>query len=227
MQKLDCCPEKQPIDSSKQPVEILQQDELPKEWRIPRDLSVENFIGQIKEGVSTCSYISNFSRHTAFVSQVEPKLIEEALKDEKWVDAMHEELNQFTRNDVWFLVPKTDEMNIIGSKWVFRNKLDEVGVITRNKARLVSKGYNQEEGIDYGETFAPIARFEVVRLLLAFACMSRFKLFQMDVKSTFLNGIISEEVYVEQPSGFEDHQHPNHVFKLKKALYGLKQAPRQ
>jgi len=100
LQKLDCSPEKQPVDSSKQPIEILQQSELPREWRIPRDLSVENIIGQIKEGVSTRSFISNFCRHTAFVSQVEPKSIEEALKDEKWVDAMHEELNQFARNDV-------------------------------------------------------------------------------------------------------------------------------
>jgi len=188
---------------------------------------VENIIGQIKEGVSTRSSISNFCRHTAFVSQVEPKSTEEALKDEKWVEAMHEELNQFARNDVWFLVPKTAEMNIIGSKWVFRNKLDEAGVITRNKARVVAKGYNQEEGIDYGETFAPVVRLEVVRLLLAFACMSGFKLFQMDVKSAFINGFINEEVYVEQPPGFEDHQHPNNVFKLKKALCGLKQAPRQ
>jgi len=107
------------------------------------------------------------------------------------------------------------------------NKLDESGVITRNKARLVAKGYNQEEGIDYSETFAPVARLEAIRLLLAFTCMSGFKLFQMDVKSAFLNGIINEEVYVEQPSGFEDHQHPNHLYKLKKALYGIKQAPRQ
>jgi len=170
---------------------------LLKEWRIPRDLLVDNIIGQIKEGVSTRSSISNFCRHTAFVSQVEPKSIEEALKEEKSVDAMHEELNQFARNDVWFLVPKSDEMNIIGSKLVFRNKLDEAGVITRNKAWLVAKGYNQEDGIDYGETFAPVARLEAVRLLLAFACMSGFKLFQMDVQSALLNGIINEEVYVE------------------------------
>jgi len=95
-------------------------------------------------------------------------------------------------------------MNIIRSKWVFINKLDEAGVITRNKARLIAKGYNQEEGIDYGETFSPFARLEAVRLLLAFACMSGFKLFQMDVKSAFLN----EEVYVEQPPGFEDHNIP-------------------
>ena len=158
LEKLESCPEKQLIDFAKQPIEILQQEELPKEWRIPRDLSVEN---------------------------------------------------------------------IIGCKWVFRNKLDKSGVNTRNKARLVAKGYNQEEGINYGETFAPIARLEVVRLLLAFTCMSGFKLFQMDFKSDFLNGIINEEVYVEQPPGFEDHQHLNHVYKLKKALYGLKQAPKQ
>jgi len=118
---------------------------LPKEWRTTRDLSVENIIGQIKEGVSTRSTVSNFCRHTTFVSQVEPKTIKEALNDEKWVAAMHEELNQFTRNDVWFLVPKSDEMNIIESKWVFKNKLDEASVITRNKARLVAKGYNQEK----------------------------------------------------------------------------------
>ena len=118
---------------------------MPKEWRTTRDLSVENIIGQIKEGVSTRSTVSNFCRHTTFVSQVEPKTIKEALNDEKWVAAMHEELNQFTRNDVWFLVPKSDEMNIIESKWVFKNKLDEASVITRNKARLVAKGYNQEK----------------------------------------------------------------------------------
>jgi len=218
---------KQPIDSAKQLVEILQQEELPKEWRIPRDLLVDKIIGQIYKGVSTCSDVSNYYKHMAFVSQIEPKSIEEALKDDKWVAAMHEHLHQFTRNDIWFLFPKSDQMNIIGCKWVFINKLDESGVITRNKARLVAKGYNQEEGIDYGETFAPIARLEAIRLLLFFACMNGFKLFQMDVKSAFLNGTINEEVYVEQPPDFEDHQHPNHVYKLKKALYGLKQAPRQ
>jgi len=99
---------------------------------------------------------------------------------------MQDELNQFTRNDVWFLVPKTDDMNIIGTKWVFRNKMDEDGNIISNKARLVAKGYNQEEDIDFDETYAPVARLEAVRLLLAYACMCNFKLHQMDVKKCIL-----------------------------------------
>jgi len=140
---------------------------------------------------------------------------------------MHDELNQFTLNEVWTLVPRTKQMNVIGTKWVFKNKMDELGVIVRNKARLVTKGYNQEEGIDFGETYAPVASLEAVRLLLAYACMNGFRLHQMDVKSAFLNGFIDEEVYMCQPPGFEDQKYPNHVFKLKKALYGLKEAPRQ
>jgi len=100
-------------------------------------------------------------------------------------------------------------MNVIRTKWVFKNKLDEQGIIVRNKARMVAKGYNQEEVIDFVETYAPIARLEAVRLLLAYACMNGFKLHQMDVKSEFLNGYINEEVYVSQPSGFEDSKHPD------------------
>ncbi|KAH9671985.1 Integrase catalytic domain-containing protein [Citrus sinensis] len=113
-----------------------------------------------------------------------------------------------------------------GTKWVFRNKMDEFGVVVRNKARLVAQGYNQEEGIDFDETFAPVARLESIRMLLAYACHKDFILFQMDVKSAFLNGYIMEEVYVKQPPGFENEKFPNHVYKLLKALYGLKQAPR-
>ncbi|GJV45047.1 retrovirus-related pol polyprotein from transposon TNT 1-94 [Tanacetum coccineum] len=112
------------------------------------------------------------------------------------------------------------------TKWVFRNKLDENGIVSRNKARLVAQGYNQQEGIDYDETYAPVARLESIRILLAYACALDFKLFQMDVKSAFLNGFINEEVYVAQPPGFIDFEKPDHVYKLKKALYGLKQAPK-
>ncbi|GKB90577.1 copia protein [Tanacetum coccineum] len=117
-------------------------------------------------------------------------------------------------------------MTIIGSKWVFRNKLDENGIVSRNKARLVSQGYNQQEGINYDENYAPVAKHESIRILLAYACALDFKLFQMDIKSAFLKSFINEEVYVVQPSGFIDFEKPDHVYKLKKALYGLKQAPK-
>jgi len=109
---------------------------------------------------------------------------------------------------------------------VFKNKLDELGTVTRNKARLVVQGYNQEERIDYEETFAPVARLEAIRILVAFVAHMEIKLYQMDVKSAFLNEYLKEEVYVKQPHSFESHDFPNHVFKLDKALYGLKQAPR-
>ena len=115
---------------------------------------------------------------------------------------------------------------VIDTKWVFKNKSDESAIIIRNKARLVAKGYNQEEDIDYEEIYAPVARLEAIQVLLAFACIKGFKLNQMDVKSAFLNSYIMEEVYVEQPPGFEDISKPDHVYKLKKALYGIKQAPR-
>ena len=116
---------------------------------------------------------------------------------------------------------------MIGTKWVFKNKLDEQGVTVRNKAQLVAKGYNQEEGINFGETYAPVARLEGMRLPLAYACMNGLKLHQMDVKSAFLNRYIDEEVYVSQPLGFEDHKYLEHVLKHKKVFPGLKQAPRQ
>jgi hypothetical protein len=139
--------------------------------------------------------------------------------------AMQEELNNLKRNEVWSLMPRPKQ-NIVGTKWVFRNKQDEHSVVTRNKARLVAKGCAQVADLDFGETFAPVARLELIRILLAYVAHRSFKLFQMDVKSAFLNGPIKEEVYVEQPHGFEDDMYLDHVYKPSKALYGLKQAPR-
>jgi hypothetical protein len=138
---------------------------------------------------------------------------------------MQEEFNNFTRNEVWHLVPRPNQ-NVVGTKWVFCNKQDEHGVVTRNKARLIVKGYSQVKGLDFDETYAPVARLKSIQMLLAYAAYHGFKLYQMDVKSSFLNGPIKEEVYVEQPPGFEDSEHPSHVYKLSKALYGLTQAPR-
>jgi hypothetical protein len=115
---------------------------------------------------------------------------------------------------------------VIRTKWVFRNKQDQDGIVVRNKVILVAQGYTQVEGLDFGETYALVARLNAIRILLAYACAHNIKFYQMDVKSVFLNGYINEEVYIEQPPGFEDYKKPNHVYKLKKALYGLKQAPR-
>ncbi|GJX19816.1 retrovirus-related pol polyprotein from transposon TNT 1-94 [Tanacetum coccineum] len=172
------------------------------------------------------SQVQNQSNFFCFVSSVEPKNIKEAIQDKSWTMDVQEELNQFKTNDVWSLVPSPNNQTIIGTKWVFKNKLDENGVVSTNKARLVAQGYNQQEGIDFDETYAPVARLESIRILLAYACAHDFKLFQMDVKSAFLNGFINEEVFVAQPLGFIDFEKPNHVFKLRKALYGLKQAPK-
>jgi len=160
------------------------------------------------------------------LSVIEPATVDEALSNDGWILAMQEELNQFQRNDVWDLIPKPQQKNIIGTKWVFKNKLNEQGEVIRNKARLVAQGYSQQEGIDYTETFAPVARLEAIKLLLSYAVNHGIILYQMDVKSAFLNGVIDEEVFVKQPPSFEDLNHPDHVYKLKKSLYGLKQAPR-
>ncbi|GJU91606.1 putative ribonuclease H-like domain-containing protein [Tanacetum coccineum] len=161
-----------------------------------------------------------------FLSQEEPKKIAEALQDDSWVQAMQEELLQFKLQQVWVLVDLPHGMKVIGTKWVYKNKRDERGVVVRNKARLVAQGYTQEEGIDYDEVFAPVARIEAIRLFLAFASFMGFIVYQMDVKSAFLYGTIDEEVYVSQPPGFVDPDHPKKVYKVVKALYGLHQAPR-
>ena len=201
-------------------------DDLPKAWKSVRDHPMEQIIGSPSKGVTTRSSLNLLCFHSAFVSQIVPNNIKEALGDPEWVLSMQKELEQFERNKVWHLVEKPIDRTIIGTKWVFRNKLDENGVILLNKSRLVVQGYNQIEGVDFEETFAPVARLESIRMILAFASHMDFKLYQMDVKSAFLNGFLEEEVYVKQPPGFEDFENPNHVFKLDKALYGLKQAPR-
>ncbi|GKB30463.1 putative ribonuclease H-like domain-containing protein, partial [Tanacetum coccineum] len=156
-----------------------------------------------------------------FLSQEEPKKVSQALADESWVEAMQEELLQFKLKEVWVLCDLPDGKRVIGTKWVFRNKRDERGTIIKNKARLVAQGYRQEEGVDYDEVFAPVARIEAIRLFLAFASFMGFIVYQMDVKSAFLYGNITEEVYVKQPPGFEDPAHPNKVYRVVKALYGL------
>ncbi|GKC83480.1 retrovirus-related pol polyprotein from transposon TNT 1-94, partial [Tanacetum coccineum] len=139
---------------------------------------------------------------------------------------MQEELNEFEHLKVWELVPRLDKVMVITLKWIYKVKLDELGGILKNKARFVARGYRQEEGIDFEESFAPVARLDVIQIFLAYAAHMNMIVYQMDVKTTFLNGILREEVYVSQPDGFVDQDNPNHVYKPKKALYGLKQAIR-
>ncbi|GJV52326.1 retrovirus-related pol polyprotein from transposon TNT 1-94 [Tanacetum coccineum] len=204
--------------------ETLETDEIVN-IKESRNHPLENIIGNLNQRTLR-SQAQNQSNFFCFISTIEPKNVNEALGDESWIVAMQEELNQFIANDVWELVPQPRNMTIIGTKWVFRNKLDENGIVSRNKARLVAQGYNQQEGIDYDETYAPVARLESIRILLAYVCALDFKLFQMDVKSAFLNGFINEEVYMAQPPRFIDFEKTDHVYKLKKALYGLKQTPK-
>jgi hypothetical protein len=132
----------------------------------------------------------------------EPTNFEEASQEEDWIREMNEELDQIEKNNTWELVPITEDKNVIGSKWVFKNIMNEKGQVVRNKARLVCKGYAQVEGRDFDETFATVAILEAIRMFLAYSCHKNFKVYQMDVKSTFLNGDLEEEVYMEQPKGF-------------------------
>ncbi|GJR20017.1 retrovirus-related pol polyprotein from transposon TNT 1-94 [Tanacetum coccineum] len=173
-------------------------------WSRDQHVELVNIIGDPDKGMLTRSMAAKLIAASAseclfadFLSEIEPKKVSEALKHPGWVDAMQEELNQFYRNKVWTLVPLPYGKTAIGFKWVFRNKKDEHGITTKNKARLVAQGYSQEEGIDYDETFALVARMEAIRIFLAFATYMNFKVYQMDVKSAFLNGKLKEEVYVK------------------------------
>nr|GEX59477.1 retrovirus-related Pol polyprotein from transposon TNT 1-94 [Tanacetum cinerariifolium] len=202
--------------------ETLKIDEIVN-IKVSRSHPLENVIGNLNQRTLR-SQAQSQSNFFCFISTIKPENVNKALGDESWIVSKQEELNQFITNDVWELVPQPRNMIIIGTKWVFRNKLDKNGIVSQNKARLVAQGYNQQEGIDYDETYAPVAKLESIRILLAYACALDFKLYQMDVKSAFLNCFINEEVYVAQPPGFIDFGKPDHVYKLKKDLYGLKQA---
>ncbi|KAK9071706.1 hypothetical protein SSX86_008135 [Deinandra increscens subsp. villosa] len=168
--------------------------------RVGKNHPMENIIGDLSAPVLTRSKSidANICLDAAYLSQEVPTKINYALEDESWVEAMQEELN----------------------------KKDDRGIVIKNKARLVAQGYTQEEGIDYDEVFAPVARLEAIRIFLAYAAFKNFLVFQMDVKCAFLYGLLEQDVYVKQPPGFEDPHYPNKVCKLIKALYGLKQAPR-
>jgi hypothetical protein len=190
------------VDQDKEDDQEIQGQRLPHprvHQAIQRDHLVNSILGDIHKGVTTRSWVAHFCEHYSFVSSIEPYRMEDTLRDSDWVLAMQEELNNFTRNEVWHLVPRPNQ-NVVGTKWVFRNKQDEHGVVTRNKARLVAKGYSQVEGLDFGETYALIARLESIRILLAYATYHGFKLYQMNVKSAFLNGPIKRSMLSNLPT---------------------------
>ncbi|RVW33419.1 Retrovirus-related Pol polyprotein from transposon TNT 1-94 [Vitis vinifera] len=159
-------------------------------------------------------------------SIVEPQSFEEAIKDEDWRKAMEKEIDVIEKNETWQLVEKPKDKEIIGVKWIFRVKYHSDGRVQRLKARLVAKGYSQQPNVDFHETFAPVARLDTIRNYYYMAAQKGWLLYQLDIKSAFLNGKLEEEIYVEQPQGFVVDGEENKVYKLKKALYGLKQAPR-
>lgn len=158
---------------------------------------------------------------------LEPTCYTQAAKSEEWRKAMGAEFNALQQSGTWSLVQPTSDMNILPNKWVFKIKKHSDGTIERYKARLVANGFHQQEGIDYTETFSPVVKHSTIRIILALAVNHKWPIRQLDVQNAFLHGILSEEVYMRQPSGFIDPNYPNHVCKLHKSLYGLKQAPRQ
>nr|GEV13190.1 hypothetical protein [Tanacetum cinerariifolium] len=193
------------------------------------DHPLEQVIGEPSRPVLTRNQLKtdgDMCIYALTVSILEPKTVKEALVDPAWIESMQEELYQFIRLDVWELVSSPDGIKPLTLKWLFKNKHDEENTVIHNKTRLVVRGYRQEEGINFEESFALVARMEAIRIFLAYAAHKGFTVYQMDVKTTFLHGSLKENVYVCQPEGFIDADYPSHVYKLKKALYGLKQAPR-
>ena len=174
------------------------------------------------EGLSEEEDLNAMMIHT----EADPITFEEAVKSKKWRDAMNAEIEAIKRNETWELTTLPVGVKTIGVKWVFKTKLNESGEIDKCKARLVAKGYAQQYGVDYTEVYAPVARLDTIRLVIALAAQEGWSIFQLDVKSAFLHGELSEEVFVQQPQGYETKGEEPKVYKLNKALYGLKQAPR-
>ncbi|GJV11333.1 putative ribonuclease H-like domain-containing protein [Tanacetum coccineum] len=212
--------------NSAEPNQVTQPPDLSEmDQRSPL---VDNIVGNPSRPVSTRKQLVSDALWCCFhteLSKVEPKNFKMAVIEDCWFQAMQDEFTIFDLN-VWELVPRPIYVMVIALKWIYKVKLDEYGDVLKNKARLVAKGYRQEEGIDFEESFAPVARIEAIRIFIANAATKNMIIYQMDVKTAFLNGDLQEEVFVSQPEGFEDQDNPTHVYRLKKALYGLKQAPR-
>ncbi|GJY03623.1 retrovirus-related pol polyprotein from transposon TNT 1-94 [Tanacetum coccineum] len=210
-----------------EPNQVTQPPDHLRRWT--KDHPLDNIVGNPSCPVSTRKQLASDALWCCFhteLSKVEPKNFKMAVIEDCWFQAMQDEIHEFDRLEVWELVPRPIYVMVIALKWIYKVKLDEYGDVLKNKARLVAKGYRQEEGIDFEESFAPVAQIEAIRIFISNAATKNMIIYQMDVKTAFLNGDLQEEVFVSQPEGFEDQDNPTHVYRLKNALYGLKQAPR-
>jgi hypothetical protein len=170
-----------------------------------------------------------FSRYMDLMCDLiekEPTCFEEAIQNKEWAYTMTEEYQSIIKNDVWEIVPRSKSKDVVSSKWLYKIKHVVDGSVEKYKARILAHGFSQKEGIEYEETFSPVARYTSIKTIIALETKMKWKLHQMDVKTTFLNGVIEEEVYIEQTQEFEVEDKYTHVYKLKKALYGLKTTPR-
>ncbi|GJZ48887.1 retrovirus-related pol polyprotein from transposon TNT 1-94 [Tanacetum coccineum] len=213
--------------NSAEPNQVNYPPDHLRRWT--KDHPLDNIVGNPSRPVSTRKQLASDALWCCFhteLSKVKPKNFKMAVIEDCWFQAMQDEIHEFDRLEVWELVPRPIYVMVIALKWIYKVKLDEYDDVLKNKARLVAKGYRQEEGIDFEESFAPVARIEAIRIFIANAATKNMIIYQMDVKTAFLNGDLQEEVFVSQPEGFEDQDNPTHIYRLKKALYGLKQAPR-
>ncbi|GJU08346.1 retrovirus-related pol polyprotein from transposon TNT 1-94, partial [Tanacetum coccineum] len=216
-----------PVNSASIPSSTTIDQDAPSPSHLPSSLALQS--PSLQQGVAAKSTIMEENQfvpvdNDPFVNVFAPEPSFEASSSRDVI--MQDEIHEFDRLQVWELVPQPDRVMIIALKWIYKVKLDEYDDVLKNKARLVAKGYRQEDGIDFEESFASVARIEAIRIFIANAASKNMIIYQMDIKTAFLNGELKEELYVSQPEGFVDPDHLTHVYRLKKALYGLKQAPR-
>jgi hypothetical protein len=169
-----------------------------------------------------------FTGYMALMSKcilTHPSSFQEAVQDPTWLDAMVEEYDSIVKNSAWEIVPRLVDKSVVGSRWIYKVKQAADGSVEKYKARFVARGFSQIKGMNYDETFAPIARYSSIRYIFAISAQMGWRIHQMDVKTMFLNGIIEEEVYIKHLEGFDTFDKESHVGRLKRELYGLKQAP--
>jgi len=207
---------------------IFNRKNTPESSSTPLSASSSEGPGRMRnlEELYDATQVIEYTTLFCFFADNDPLIFNKAVTEEKWIDAMDEEIHTIEKNNTWKLTNLLENKKAICVKWVYKTKKNAKGEVQRYKTRLVAKAYKQREGIDYGEVFAPVAWLETIRLMISLAAQHRWKIYQLDVKSTFLNGFLEEEIYVEQPLGYIKAGNKSKVYKLKKALYGLKQAPR-